>query len=206
MTKMIRKLKGRRILSGRKGFTLVEVIVTLVITVAVIAVSSSLVITGTNIFARSAQRDIQANIAETVLSFVSDQLLYTEYITNLDTNPPVLSTAGGNAILMIKKNPSDTYTDVRGQLFFRRANDSQNPVNVFGSNFYNNYKIGLTVEIKSTATGYSMTLTARVYNSADVEVLSRTTVRSLLNYHGPAQTLPLDGEGFCIYFNPLVLS
>ena len=206
MGRVINKLRIWRNNSGKSGFTLVEVIVTLIITVIVVAVSSSLIITGTNIFARSAQRDIQTNIAETVLGFVSEQLLYSESIADFGSNPPVFTNAGDAAILLIKKSDSETMSDTRGQLFFRRAKDTQTPVNVFGSNFYNNYEVGLNIVIASSPSGYSMTLTVSVYNSTGREVLSRAATRTLLNYPGPPKSFPGAGEGFSIYYIPRVLS
>ena len=192
--------------SGRKGFTLVEVIVTLVITVIVIAVSSTLLITGTNMFARSAQRDVQMNIAETVLSFVSEQLLYTSDIGEF-TNPPTFVN-NGSAILQIKTDGSTNSSHTRGQLFFRRAGDTQDPINVFGAGFYQNYEIGLDIVVSYPPGGgnASFTLTVNVYRKADVgnaPVLSRTTTKPLLNYEGAAKPIPGPGlDWFCIYFFP----
>jgi len=192
--------------SGKKGFTLVEVIITLVITVIVIAVSSALVITGTNLFARSAQRDIQMNIAETVLSFVSEQLLYTNDIGEF-TNPPAF-TNDGTAILQIKTDGSTNYSHTRGQLFFRRAWDTQDPINVFGPGFYQNYEIGLEIDVSYPPGGgnASFKLTVNVYRKSDAgnaPVLSRTTTKPLLNYVGEAKPFPdPDLDWFCIYYSP----
>jgi len=208
MNMTLYKMKMKNSFSGKSGFTLVEVIITLVITVIVIAVSSSLVITGTNIFARSAQRDVQQNIAETVLTFVSEQLLYAETITEM-TNPPVFENAGGAAIMQIKKSTTETYSDTKGQLFFRRAQDSQNPINIFGSNFYGNYEVGITLEITIPAAGPSVTVTVNVYSSNSTDpnpVITRTTTRPLLNYTGTEKTIPSAGSGFCIYYVPRVFS
>ena len=182
----------------RGGFTLVEVMVTLVITIIVIAVSSTLIITGTNIFARSAQRETQTNIAESVLTFVSDQLLYARRI-----EPGGPNTGNGKldygqaegAILHVRAATGMGGTlqgATEGQLFFLRASDnSPEPVNVFGSGFYQNYKIGILLDIfyenPATLENASFTLTVNVYNSNNLNpnpVMSRTTTKPLLNYKG----------------------
>ena len=174
-------------MSGQGGFTLVEVMVTLIITIIVIAVSSSLLITGTNIFARSAQRDVQTNIAETVLSFVSDQLLYADRIgTGPNGNDDTIYTipsASGASIVHIK-NTTTGYGDIRGQLFFRRADDTQpSLVNVFGENFYQGYDIGLKGVINKGPQNSYIELTVNVYRGiSDTPVLTRTITRPLLNF------------------------
>jgi len=192
---MIKRLFGKPVIhrkrSGKGGFTLVEVIVTLIITVIVIAVSSTLLMTGTNMFARSAQRDIQQNIAETVLTFVSDQLLYAYHIdqkAHLATGDPAADYANANGAVLQVMMP-DGSTRTGGYLHFRRDNDNQAPVNVFGSNFYGNYTITLNLDIqaRTTSAGAYFTLTVTVVNSLGTEVMSRTTTKPLLNYSVPSR-------------------
>jgi len=192
----IRRLNAigaKKLSCKRGGFTLVEVIVTLVITVIVVAVSSSLVITGTNIFARSAQRDVQQNIAETVLTFVSDQLLYARIIGEGAQSPVYPIT--NKALLHIVDPKTGTGSD-RGYLFFRRHDDSRDSVvNVFGDNFYQNYTVGLKIDIAPGDAGNnaSFTLTVTVYNSTGTAVTTRTTAKPLLNF--PTGGSPQNGIG-----------
>ena len=180
-------------LSGKGGFTLAEVMVTLIITIIIIAVSSALVISGTNIFARSAQRDMQMNIAETVLSFVSDQLLYAKDIQSgsVNTSPGIYPE--GNAAIVHIKAPSagGAIGSDKGQLFFRRAGDTQAPINIFGANFYQNYDIGMKLDITPATGGAGayFTLTVTVYNSTGSAVQTRTATKPLLNYTGSALSL-----------------
>ena len=187
----------------KKGFTLVEVMVTLIITVIVVGVSSALVITGTNIFARSAQRDVQTNIAETVLTFVSDQLLYAESIEQILSNPPVPTPA--KAVMIIKANDNATASDVKGQLYFSRAGDTPER-NIFGNAFYQNYQVGIDIKIEDQGAGSMATITVSVYNRAGTNVvLSRSSTKNLLNYGGPVPaTFPNGGSGFAIQYVPVI--
>ena len=192
MNNFFQEIISKRRRPGKGGFTLVEVIVTLIITVIVIAISSTLLITGTNMFARSAQRDIQQNIAETVLSFVSDQLLYAHHIdqkAHLTTGDPAADYANANGAVLQVMMP-DGSTKTGGYLHFRRDNDNQAPVNVFGNNFYGNYTITLNLDIQARTTSGSanFTLTVTVVNDLGIEVLSRTTTKPLLNYSVPSRT------------------
>ena len=176
------------------GFTLVEVIVTLVITIIVVAVSGSLIITGTNIYSRSAQRDIQTNIAETVLNFTADQLLYAydiqqKTMLTTDGQTPAYNSFDGAIIQVIHP---DSNSASGGYLHFLRDGDSQNPVNIFGVNFYNNYIIDLNLDIQGRASGNNayFTLTVNVYNKSGLSnnpLVTRTTTKPLLNYNKASQ-------------------
>jgi len=197
MNAFLRKLNLRKMILKKGGFTLVEVMVTLIITVIVIAVSSTLVITGTNIFARSAQRDVQTNIAETVLSFVSDQLLYAYLVEVKGSTEQVYTGIGINGAVLHVISPSDNRGSDRGHLYFRRDGDTQQPINIFGENFYSGYTIGLDINIvpKSGQNNAYFTLTVNVYNSTGRLALSRSTTKPLLNYlpDEPKQ-IPMPGD------------
>jgi len=207
---LFRKSNERKKPSGKSGFTLIEVIVTLIITVIVIAISGSLVITGTNMFARSAQRDTQTNIAETVLTFVSEQILYAERIgvgTNENDNTIYAIPAANGAAIIHIKNTTTGYGDLRGQLFFRRADDGQpSLVNVFGENFYQGYDIGLTGVITKGPQNSNIELTVNVYSGVgNTPVMTRTITRPLLNYRfsGSETTMTIfDSENFYYFFVP----
>jgi len=189
----IRKKKA-----SKGGFTLVEVIVTLIITVIVVAVSSTLIITGTNIFARSAQRDIQDNIAETVLSFVSNQILYAYNIAEKGSTEQIYEGIGLSGAVLHIINPDDGRGSDKGYLYFRRDGDTQVPlVNVFGNNFYQNYTIGLRIDITdrnvSTSGSAYADITVTVYNNAKIAVLARSTSKPLLNFQYRSKTVGQEG-------------
>jgi len=160
----------------KAGFTLVEIIVTLVITIVVIGISSSILISTTNIFGRSALRDMQQSVAETVLGFATDAMLYAYDLE--DTNDP--AAGAGKSIIGIN-------TD--GQLVFLRAGDDGEPRNIFGNSFYSNYQVTISYEIVGPPDyeGYSVVMTVELTDNRtdNIEVvLTRTMTRPLLNFRG----------------------
>ena len=177
--------------SARRGFTLVEVIVTLVITLIIIGVSGSIIISTTNIFGKTAMRDIQQNIAETVLSFATDRMLYASEIEAVDSLSGI--DLGGKAVVGI----------VDGQLFFKRAEDPSNvPVNIFGSNFYRNYTVALKYSIVSDAVGnQSVSMSINITDKRNGNlVLERLMTRPLLNYAGgDVSDVMVGGTGNKVY-------
>ena len=181
------KRKPKRI-NTKKGFTLVEMIVTLVIAVIIIAISSSFIITGTNIFSRSAQRDIQFGIAEGVLDFVSNQLLFANAVSEEEEAP------GPDCAVMRLTDPAGSAGGSGGgQLFFRRVGDDGELVNIFGAGFYHGYSVSMACEITEATEeqGAFFELTTSLYDSKNPtkELITRTTTKPLLNYRGSSKAL-----------------
>ena len=208
MIKTTRMARGLLLLykkRARAGFTLVEVLVTLVITIIVIGISGSLIISSTNIFSKSAQRDMQMNIAENVLEFVSEQMLYAYDIQQkptLNTGAPVDYTGVNGAIIRIVK-PSSGFGDSSGQLYYRRAGDTGDLINIFGSDFYHDYQVSIVCSITGpSATGKNdafFTLTVGLHNKMNPSntVLERSTTKPLLNYTGGAKEIG-DAENYIV--------
>jgi len=171
-------LKSKRS-SNRAGFTLVEVIVTLVITMIVIGVSSAIIMSTTSIFGKQALRDMQLNVAETVLSFATDRMLYAYDILAVNSLTAPGQDFSANAIIGINND---------GQLVYLRADDKGDPVNIFGSAFYNNYSAALVYSIIRPATGSASVVMNVVItdNRTGNEVLDRSMTRPLLNFSGAA--------------------
>jgi type II secretory pathway pseudopilin PulG len=173
---MKRMISKKNIIQKNKkaGFTLVEMIVTLVITIVIIGVSSSIIISTTNVFGRSALRDMQQSVAETVLGFSTDRMLYA---VDLKVKAAPEAADAGKAVLGIN-------TD--GQLVYLRAGDTGAPINVFGDNFYSNYRVSLSYSvIKPEGEGFSVVMNAELTdNRTGKVVLNRTMTRPLLNYRG----------------------
>ena len=169
-----------RLIRGKAGFTLVEMIVTLVIAIIVIGVSSSILISTTNIFGKTALRDMQQSVAETVLNFATDRILYAYDLKLTDENGALDASKAGKAILGI-----NTY----GQLLYIRAGDkdAEKPINVFGDNFYNNYRVSLSYKVVTSPgqEGYSVVVSVDLTDGRnDKLVLNRTMTRPILNYKG----------------------
>jgi len=169
------KQRSQKLIRGKAGFTLVEIIVTLVITIVIIGISSSILISTTNIFGKTALRDMQQSVAETVVSFAADQLLYASAI--IPVNSYTERTDESTFLLGINNE---------GRLVYLRAGEpaSAEPIDIFGENFYHNYRVALTYNVDlNEGEGYSVTIIATLTdNRSGNEVLTRTMTRPLLNY------------------------
>jgi type II secretory pathway pseudopilin PulG len=177
--KRIISMKNKLCKNRRSGFTLVEIIVTLVITIIIIGVSSSILISTTGIFGRTALRDMQQSVAETVLNFATDRTLYAVDLKLTDSAGALDAAKTGNAVLGI---------DGKGQLVYIRSGDKDTwpPINVFGDNFYSKYRVSLTYSvIKPDGEGFSIVMNAELTDERNEKVvLNRTMTRPLLNYKG----------------------
>ena len=166
---------------------MVEVIVTMVIAIIIISVSSSFIITGTNIFSRSVRNDTQLRMTESVLDFVSGQLLFASAISEeeaLDTD--------GAAIRFT--DPAGLSGDPgKGQLFFRRSGDDGEMVNIFGAGFYNDYSVSMECEITEASEDerafFELKVSLYDNKNPEKELLTRTATKTLLNYRGDSKTL-----------------
>jgi prepilin-type N-terminal cleavage/methylation domain-containing protein len=136
--------------SGRAGFTLVEVIVTLLIVGIVVAMSVSFLTTGSNFLGKTEENASDRTSAERAASFIKERLLYASdvEVVKSDTLPSDLA---GRDILFIG-NDSGTETASTGRLFYWRALDKA-PVDVLGSDAYRNSELAL--EYKAVVRGDS---------------------------------------------------
>ena len=175
----------------KAGFTLVEIIVTLVITIVVIGISSSILISTTNIFGKTALRDMQQSVAETVLGFATDAMLYASDLNATDAAGANAASVDGKAVVGIDGN---------GQLVFLRAGDTGEPRNIFGNSFYSNYQVTIIYEVVGPPDldSYSVIMTVELTdnrtNNAEV-VLTRTMTRPLLNFKGDVTAGPVTIAG-----------
>ena len=193
-------MAGKTARGGMGGFTLVEVIVALVIAMVVIGISGSLIVSGTQIFSKSAQRDMQMTLAESVLDLAADRLLYARSIEEVlshvgDTAPDA------GAVLRIAK-PDGSSGAGKGHLLFRREGDHGAMVDVFGQNFYHNYNISMDIGITDQDGGAaSFTMKVTVYDTEGRAVLERAKTRPLLNYEGPPESFGNMDSGNYIVIN-----
>jgi prepilin-type N-terminal cleavage/methylation domain-containing protein len=227
MTDWVRKVK--KMLKNRKGFTLIEVVVTMVIAAIFLAITIALLLSTTNLSAH-AEKDLSAKQVTTeVLNFIVEQTKYATEITPVESNAAV--SAGAYTIPISDKiynekwpapNPwtdpsvgisipsdyEDDYSDEekqdfydnpnddddkmnavqrkkiadesyknnlifyvgdesgapakKGYLFFKRADDSGAPVNVFGKTFYGNRLISLDMSITQDHTSSKIVVTETI--------------------------------------------
>jgi prepilin-type N-terminal cleavage/methylation domain-containing protein len=131
------KRTGHTRASGNKGFTLVELIVAMTISLIIIGVAGSILISSTNLFAHQVNKVEREAIADTTADFIRDRLLFAQSIEVTATLP---GDATNKEILYI--GGSDGNAAQKGYVYYKRAGDTS-PVNAFGDSFYKRTTIAL---------------------------------------------------------------
>lgn len=120
-------------ITNTKGFTLVELIVTLLISVILLAVAGTILLSSFQLFSKSASDNEAKLIGDSVMQFLSDQITYApdlQLIDQQDTTTPPQYT---NQIRI-----------VGGKLYYQTG--SQPETNYFGDEFYLNTNVQITVK------------------------------------------------------------
>jgi len=125
----------------RKGFTLVELIVTLAIAAIVIGITATFLISGGNFLSNTEIKAEDKSLAETSADFVKNRLLYVNAVTVIQSDKPPEGTSG-DEILYIGDASGENITN-DGQLYYRRADDSS-AVNAFGTGKYRSNSLAMS--------------------------------------------------------------
>jgi prepilin-type N-terminal cleavage/methylation domain-containing protein len=131
---------------ARSGFTLVELIVTLLIVGMVIAVSVTFLTTGSNFLNRTETNAADKALAEKAADFIKERLLYANEVRVM-SGRPLPSDLRDMEILFIGEAGADGKAQLAntGRLFYQREGDAA-PVDVFGAALYKDNKLALTYE------------------------------------------------------------
>jgi prepilin-type N-terminal cleavage/methylation domain-containing protein len=165
-------------MNRKKGFTLVELIVVMVIALIIIGLSCGYLISSMNLFGRVTDKELDAEIADAAISFIADELQFASAVENV---AGLSDTATTNAIIYIADN-TGTPGSGSGYLWFRRAGDTGDAINIYGSNFYHGKTIGLQYEVNLVdGDNKAVTVTVDVYDARGNKSLSRSKSVRLLN-------------------------
>jgi prepilin-type N-terminal cleavage/methylation domain-containing protein len=141
---------------SRKGFTLVEVIVALLIFAIVVAVAAGFLIFGGNFLNRSEQHAEDKRLAENTADYVKNRLLYATNVQVIRSDTPPSPSSDGEVIFIGSDTNGDGSPDElahTGHLYYMRA-DGSAPVDVFGIGDYRGSLLALaydaTVDIAPT--------------------------------------------------------
>jgi type II secretory pathway pseudopilin PulG len=127
----------RPLLSGTAaaGFTLVELIVSLLLFGLVIGMVVSVLTFSTGFLTNTQDREQDKQLAETAADFVKERLLYATSIEVFEATSLPPSSAASGDVLFIGSDP--TTPSSTGQLYFMRQGDAS-AQNVFGEGYYAN--------------------------------------------------------------------
>ncbi|MDR0875502.1 MAG: type II secretion system GspH family protein [Clostridiales Family XIII bacterium] len=166
-------------MNRKKGFTLVELIVVMVIALIIIGLSSGYLISSMNLFGRVTDKELDAEIADAAISFIADEL---QFASAVEPVADLIDTATANTIIYIAEKDTGLPTSGNGYLWFRRAGDPGSAINIFGSNFYHGKTIGIQYEVNLVdGDNKAVTVTVDVYDARGNKSLSRSKSVRLLN-------------------------
>ena len=144
--------KMKKLIQNKKGMTLVEIVVAMVIAMIVIGITGGLLISGTNFFGKTASAVQDQEIARTVLNFTTSQL---RFATSLEIDPFFLTdpyptpTTEQGVIFSFDSSSQNSTVGKRtrlGMIGFKRPGDEGTPVNVFGKSFYHGREVGIRIQ------------------------------------------------------------
>ncbi|MDR0850875.1 MAG: type II secretion system GspH family protein [Clostridiales Family XIII bacterium] len=171
------KERFKRFLREKKGMTLVELIVAIAISVIVIGLSGGYLISSLNLFGHVADKDLDASIADTALSFITDELQFASAVTPITD----LDGTTANTILYVADKTSKNPTNGSGILMFHRAGDSE-AINLYGDSFYHGKTVGIQYEVNLVSgSTKAVTVTVDVYDAQGNKAISRSKSLRLLN-------------------------
>lgn len=138
----MRKIYGN-IYKHNQGFTVVELIVALSISVIVIVGAGMLLISGSNLLAHQVNKAEQESITDATVEFIKERMLYAQSV-EIVRSQTVPGSALGADVLFVGSSPTQTAT--QGYLYFLRNGDTS-PVNAFGDAFYMGSKVSLDYSV-----------------------------------------------------------
>jgi len=152
---------------NKKGFTLVEIIVTLAILAILIGGSSSLLLTGNDIFKKQANVSYGSNMAQSTMSWLEDNVACAADVIITDASAAIPS---GVTAIKIQDTGSQ-----EGQLMIYKNGAWQE---VFTSGVYDNWK----VHLNPLALGNRIELNVEITDVNDTAVSRISKTIKLINY------------------------
>jgi prepilin-type N-terminal cleavage/methylation domain-containing protein len=207
-------LKIKRLLTEKKGMTLVELIITFVVAAILIASSSALIISSTNMIAHTTDKTMNESAADAILNIVAQRLRYASSVevsgaqsgANMSSALNDALSETGATVFYIGDATGAVSPTGRGVLWFKRFDETGSAVNIFGDAFYHGSRIALqyTVDKVEENKTKAVTLTVFVYDGNGEQKMKRSTSLQLVN----AQTAdvstmepPLIGDTGKIYYD-----
>ncbi|MDR1421905.1 MAG: prepilin-type N-terminal cleavage/methylation domain-containing protein [Coriobacteriales bacterium] len=171
--------RRRVALAGHRGFTLIELIVTLSISVILIALAGSLIVFSMNFLNRTEVRASDKHLAEQSADFIKERLLYANSISLVRATEPPSSASGGDILFIGQLDPATNKITItnEGHLYYMRAGDSA-PVDVFGTGGYDNNALAFSYRAivdETNRTDKSFEITTKTIRDSMVAYTSKKT-------------------------------
>lgn len=199
--KTMKKLTS--VLKQRKGMTLIETVITLLIAGILIAATGALIISGLNLFQDTAARNLDQQIGDNVLEIVREQILYSKSVT-IEENVTSFSedSVGTSGAIFVGTGPSTPAN--KGKLYIKRAGEDEEVFDVYPQdNFYAGRKLTLQLTVDKVKPQKALTLTVKVMDGDDSKYVKSTSFQLLnsseLDAPFAAQTWPTGGPAVIVF-------
>jgi type II secretory pathway pseudopilin PulG len=197
---------GRRRDAGQAGFTLVELIVAFSVSLIVIAITTALLISGTNMAQHTTEQALDEQILDGVSSVAENRLRFAASIETQAAGE--LGTAKGEASGLLYIGDAAGNAAERGMLFLRPADAGAgaSPNNVMGETYYNSHTISLEATVTQKADAKPIvSITIKLYDRDGALVAERTQTHSLINgaKSEADSTAAIKSPGFLSFTAPL---
>jgi type II secretory pathway pseudopilin PulG len=169
------------------GFTLVELIVAISVTLIILGVTMTILISSMNISSRSIKTSQGEQVVNACLDFVLDHCSVAESISKSSASDLPALTASASEFLYIgdASGPED-----HGRLYLRDGGATgAPPLDVYGEQFYSGGSISLNITYTRTLNQHPVvTATVTLYDAQGSTVASKQRSLALLNGNDPPET------------------
>jgi prepilin-type N-terminal cleavage/methylation domain-containing protein len=177
----------RDVRNGTRGFTLVELIVAISISLIVIGVATAILLSGTNMAQHTAQRALEQQIIDGAFNFAQDRLLFAGSVEQKTPAELATTSLDPDTSMLYVSSGAGTTAESRGMLFFRQATSTSSPstLNVMGEEFYWGYTISLEAELTGVADKNPVVLIRmKLHDKTDPTTVVATRERTITLING----------------------
>jgi hypothetical protein len=192
-----------RNIGGTRGFTLVELIVAFSVSLIVIAITTALLISGTNMAQHTTRRALDEQTIDGVFSFAENRMRFAASVEKRESSELASTQQETGDFLYIGDaagNPVE-----RGVLFFRHEADGAAPRDVMGEAYYRDNTISLDARvIQKAGARPAVYLKISLYDRDGVLVAERAQTYTLINgekAEADAADITITSPDF-LYFEP----
>jgi prepilin-type N-terminal cleavage/methylation domain-containing protein len=160
-----------------KGFTLVELIVAMTVSLIIIGITTALLLSGTSMTQHTTQRAFEEQIADGVFNYAEKQLRFAGTITGLPTGDLDTFPEAGSVLYIGDTNGTP---QAQGMLFCKKG--SAATLNVLGDSFYAGYSVSLDATLTTQQDKKpAVTLTITLYKPTGEKATERKRSIALIN-------------------------
>jgi type II secretory pathway pseudopilin PulG len=177
--------------AGQGGFTLVEVLVALFISIIVIAVAATFIIFGLNFLSRTEIHASDKQLAEGSADFIKRRLLYARSVEVVQSNQPPSTYTGYEVLFIGRVDPATGKVVIanEGALYYMLINETS-PTRIYSGEDYQGGNLALAFraivdESGTMRTPKSFEITAKTIRNGQVVYTSKKTFNLYNADHHP---------------------